>query len=131
MQAEFFGRVLSTPAAMTLLVNGVEVHSGQVGTAMPLDTQIVLTSYDWASDAKAGDTVAVNISVTTGVLTLGSVIMQEGATDQRKNILINGQSPETPATPMGQNPEDEWAGWYFEVSAGETITFNLEYPEIL
>ncbi len=131
MQADFYGRVLSTPAAVTILVNGVELHSGQVGTAMPLDTQIVLASYDWASGAKAGDNVAVNISVTTGVVTVGSVIMAEGATDQRKNILINGLSPETPATPMDQTPEDEWAGWYFEVSAGETITFNLEYPEIL
>lgn len=127
MQAEFFGRILSTPAAMTLLINGVEVHSGQVGTAMPLDTQIVLTSYDWGNAAKAGDTVVVNLSVTTGVLTVGSVIMQDGGTDQRKNILINGQPPETPA----DNAVTDWAGWYFEVSAGETITFNLEYPEIL
>ena len=131
MQAEFFGRVLSTPAAMTLLVNGTEIHSGQVGAGMPLDTQTVLTSYDWPISAKAGDTVAVNLSVTTGVLLIGSVIMENGATDQRKNILINGQPPEEPASSVGQVPTDNWAGWFFEVSAGETITFNLEYPVIL
>ena len=127
MRAEFFGRVLSTPAAVTLLVNGAEIHSGQVGAGMPLDTQTVLASYEGASSAKAGDTVAVNMSVTTGVLTVGSVLMQDGGTDQRKNILINGQPPETPA----DNAVTDWAGWYFEVSAGETITLNLEYPEIL
>jgi hypothetical protein len=131
MQADFYGRVLSTPAAVTLLVNGVEVHSGQVGAGMPLDSQLVLASYEWASNAKAGDTVTVNMSVTTGVLTVGSVIMENGATDQRKNILINGQPPEEPASSVGQVPADNWAGWFFEVSAGETITFNLEYPAIL
>lgn len=131
MKADFYGRVLSTPAAVTLLINGTEIHSGQVGTGMPLDTQIALSSYDWPSNAKAGDTVAVNLSVTTGVITVGSVIMEEGATDQRKNILINGQAPEEPASSVGHAPATDWAGWYFEVSAGETITFNLEYPAIL
>jgi hypothetical protein len=47
----------------------------------------------------------------------------------RKNIFINGQSPEEPSTSVDFAPAPDWAGWYFEVSAGETITFNmLNYP---
>jgi hypothetical protein len=53
------------------------------------------------------------------------------ATDCRSNILINGQPPEWPATPVeprmpGGTPENpDWTGWTFEVGAGETITFTV------
>lgn len=49
--------------------------------------------------------------------------------DTRSNILINGSAPEWPATPVvpmpGGTPENpDWNDWFFEVSAGETITFT-------
>jgi hypothetical protein len=48
----------------------------------------------------------------------------------RKNILINGQEPEQPTGDVGFTPAKDWAGWYFEISAGETITFSmLNHPE--
>lgn len=167
----FQGRVFATPSACTTLIEGVEVHSGQVGAGQPLDTQITLFAIDTAGGA-------CSISVTSGVISVGSVwisdallwnvdyvydsgknVTNSGAyyesiaqvpkgtpltdtnywapitladtfgPDERTNILINGQAPEWPATPVdpmpGGTPQSpNWSGWFFEISAGETITFN-------
>ncbi len=168
----FKGRVFATPSACTALIEGAEVHSGQVGSGQPLDTEITLFSANTAGGA-------CSISVTSGVITLGSAVVstaqpwsadeyyQEGVyvsnggsyyvaiskppkgtpvtnttywatavledtfgPDDRSNILINGQAPEWPATPVdpmpGGTPQSpNWTGWFFEISAGETITFNV------
>jgi hypothetical protein len=168
----FRGRVFATPSACTALIEGVEVHGGQVGAGQPLDTEITLFSVDTAGGA-------TSISVTSGVITVGPAyvstavpwtadeIYQQGmyavnagsyylalskppkgtpvtnttywqavvledtfGPDECTNILINGQAPEWPATPVdpmpGGSPQNpDWSGWFFEVSAGETITFNV------
>jgi hypothetical protein len=123
MKVTILGRVLSTPAAITVIKNGVEIHSGQVGQGLPLDTEIDLMEFDWEG-AEDNDTTAMTISVTTGVVTVGSCLGQAEC-DMRKNILINGQEPEQPTSDVGFTPAPDWAGWYFEISAGETITFSM------
>jgi hypothetical protein len=123
MQVNILGRVFSTPAAITVIKDGVEIHSGQVGQGMPLDTDLHLLEFDW--DNATDDAIsAVSISVTTGVVTVGACLGQ-ALCDMRQNILINGQAPEEPASDLGFTPAPNWAGWYFEISAGETITFNM------
>lgn len=122
MQVTILGRVFSTPAAITVLSNGTEVHSGRVGQGMPLDTEIDLLSFDWA--AADNDTASVTVTVTSGVITVGAAL-GDAQCDMRKNILINGQAPELPASDAGFVPAKDWAGWYFEISAGETMTFTM------
>jgi hypothetical protein len=123
MKVTILGRVLSTPAALTVIKNGVEMHSGQVGQGLPTDTELDLIEFDWEGAAD-NDTTAMTISVTTGVVTVGSCLGQAQC-DMRKNILINGQEPEQPTGDVGFTPAKDWAGWYFEISAGETITFSM------
>lgn len=122
MEVTILGRIFSTPAAITVLVDGTEKYSGQVGQGIPLDTETDLLTFDWA--AADNDTASVSIAVTSGVITVGAAL-GDARCDMRKNILINGQSPEEPATSLGFTPAKDWAGWYFEISAGETITFNM------
>jgi hypothetical protein len=173
MQILFQGRVLATPTAATILIEGSQVFSGQIGAGQPLDTQI-----DIANLVSAGG--AVSISVTSGILDVGPVFKwpdtapawnpsasyaegdyveyngvvyvcqgttaspgftpgmsvawstaQISSADCRTNILVNGQPPEWPATPVeprmpdGTEQNPNWAGWGFDVSAGETITFTV------
>lgn len=165
----FNGRIFATPTAATVLIDGQEVLSGQIGAGQSLDTQ-----FEFLNVTSNGG--AVSITVTSGVMTVGSVGIQytpaawDSSTayrvgglvtsggqiyvciqnspagtpvsntaywqtdtgfdpDGRESILINGQPPAWPATPVtpmpGGTPENpDWFGWYFEVSAGETITFN-------
>jgi len=134
------GRVFATPSAMTVLVNGEEVHSGQVGTGQPLDTECTFFEYDWGQPTPSGTVSSVSIVVTAGVVTVGpwfennpSGIPTEFGSDVRSEILINGSLPEWPATPVtpmpGGTPEDpDWYGWFFELGAGETMTFNIVAP---
>ena len=137
MLIEFSGRVLATPSAMTVLFNGTEVFSGQVGAGQPLDQSIILTTHEWASNT-ASETASVSISVTSGVLDIAACGYSfddvDPTTDCRvsSTILINGVAPEWPATPVeprmpnGTEQDPDWSYWGFEVSAGETITFNIE-----
>jgi len=168
----FQGRVFATPSAATILIEGQEVFSGQVGSGQPLDTPITLLE-----TVSAGG--AVSISVTSGVISVGTVnnctlagawnpsttytfpyqcsyndanynltqnapagtvptnteywevIPTTSGPDRRSSILINGVAPEWPATPVtpmpgGTQADPNWAHWFFEVGAGETITFNIE-----
>jgi hypothetical protein len=172
MQILFQGQVLATPTAATILIEGSQVFSGQIGAGQPLDTTI-----DIANVTSNGG--AVSISVTSGILDVGQVFKwattatawnnttaystgdqveyngivyvaqgntqagwtpgtsqtwvtaQSVAVDCRTSILINGQTPEWPATPVeprmpgGTSEDPDWAGWAFEISAGETITFTV------
>lgn len=142
-QIQVKGRVFATPSAMTVLVNGNEVFSGQVGTGQPLDTEITLATItaNLAGNAYVTETVPVSISVTSGVVSIGEMYAnnQPGTSfdwltpgiETRENILINGTAPEWPATPVfpmpGGTPEDpNWTGWFFELSAGETMTCTFD-----
>jgi hypothetical protein len=169
MQILFKGQVGATPTAATILIEGSQVFSGQVGAGQPLNTTI-----DYANVVSNGG--AVSISVTSGILNVGQVFKWDTSApawsgsvaynqgdvveyngsiylastpisatttpptqipgwklepldnDVRSNILINGQPPEWPATPVtpmpgGDEQNPDWTGWGFEVSAGETITF--------
>jgi hypothetical protein len=134
---EMEGRVFATPSALTMLVDGVEIHSGQVGAGQPLDTEITLVNIE---NVVPESTLSASISVTSGVITAGPVWLLSGdlgsepcSLDVRSNILINGVAPEWPATPVepmpGGTPENpQWTNWFFELGAGETITFNIEVP---
>ena len=130
---DFHGRVLATPTAATVLLDGNEIFSGQVGTGQPLDSEIILFSTQQSASNVAVN-MAVSISVTSGVMTVGQVLSDgtNGTIDIRNNdMLVNGQAPEWPATPItpmpggtAQNPD--WDGWFFDLSAGESITFTIE-----
>lgn len=171
MQILFQGQVAATPTAATILIEGSQVFSGQIGAGQPLNTTI-----DIANVVSNGG--AVSISVTSGILNVGQVFkwdttaptwsstvaynegdaveynggiylatasvpattttpdnipawkLEPVDNDVRSNILINGQPPEWPATPVtpmpgGNEANPDWTGWGFSVSAGETITFII------
>ena len=137
MLIEFSGRAQATPSAMTVLFNGAEVFSGQVGSGQPLDTEMVLATHEWGSTTPE-ETAAVTISVTSGVVTIASCGYSFDDTDPTtdcrigSSILINGVAPEWPATPVeprmpnGDAENPDWSYWGFELGAGETITFNIQ-----
>lgn len=146
MKLIFKGRVFATPSAVTIQKNGVEIFSGQVGVGQPLDTEITLYEETIALPCSA-ENLALSMSVTSGVITFGDVQLyvndwtpptylypaSVGGPDLRTNILINGSLPEWPATlvdsmPAGTESNPDWQGWFFELAAGETATFNVAQP---
>jgi hypothetical protein len=152
MKLSFKGRVFATPSAVTILSNGVEIFSGQVGSGQPLDTIVDLYSTTITLPSTA-QTMAISIAVTSGVITSGDVELYvddyvastppvpgyyypgTAEYDMRQNILINGSLPEWPATPVdpmpGGTPENpDWAGWFFELAAGESMTFTVDIPAL-
>jgi hypothetical protein len=136
MKLAFRGRTFATPTAMTLVVDGNEIFSGIVGADQALDSEFSMVELD---NVAANVTLPASLSVTSGVLTCGSVWMidengEAVSTDLRVNELINGVAPEWPATPVvpmpgGTTQAPDWNNWFFELSAGETITFNLVTTE--
>jgi hypothetical protein len=153
MKLSFKGRVFATPSAVTILSNGVEIFSGQVGSGQPLDTVLDLYSTTITLPSTA-QTLAISLSVTSGVITAGDVELlvddYESALptpvppyyypgteeyDLRENILINGSLPDWPATtvdpmPGGTEANPDWAGWFFELAAGESTTFTVNIPAL-
>jgi hypothetical protein len=144
MQLTFKGRVFATPSAVTIVQNGTEIFSGQVGSGQPLDTELNLFSTTLAQPAaNISAEYSVSMSVTSGVITAGDVeiVFDNGdpayllsgsngmGTDLRENILLNGSLPEYPATPVdpmpgGTESNPDWQGWFFELSAGESMTYT-------
>jgi hypothetical protein len=153
MKLNFKGRVFATPSAVTILSNGVEIFSGQVGSGQPLDTEVDLYSTTITLPSTE-QTLAISLSVTSGVITAGLVELYiddyasatppvapysyPGTTpeyDLRENILINGSLPEWPATtvepmPKGTPENPDWDGWFFELAAGESTTFTVNIPAL-
>lgn len=150
-QLKFDGQVMSTPAAATIIVNGVEVYSGQVGVGKPLNELVDLQVVEFEGTG-GQEVVSISVSVTSGVARFGTIMadqtpgteyapwvypgperyspegqVTEGWDDGRQNILINGLPPEWPPLPIGPQPggtpeDPNWSGWCFELSAGETLT---------
>lgn len=147
MKLTFRGRVFATPSAVTILSNGVEIFSGQVGTGQPLDTELDLYVQTIPLPTNT-NTLAISLSVTSGVITAGDVFLlvddynvppyyyfPNGGTeyDLRTSILVNGSLPDWPATPVdpmpgGNEGNPDWSGWFFELAAGESMTFNVTIP---
>ena len=148
MQLILKGRVFATPSAVTILSNGTEIFSGQVGSGQPLDTELTLfqTAITQPTYAQGPETLAISISATSGVVTCGDVeiLMDDGTTyvivpnegpDLRQSILVNGSLPVWPATPVdpmpgGTESSPDWQGWFFELAAGESMTFNVIVPPV-
>lgn len=163
-QIQFEGQVEATPSAATILIDGVQVFSGQVGAGQPLNADITLATVSVDKPANAQSTISVSVAVTSGIVRVGSMTSDTGGANvwaannspltsndkatvglivdetgnfygagvERSNILINGQPPEYPATPVGFDPgpvnNPDWNGWRFEVSAGETLTCTVTIP---
>jgi hypothetical protein len=159
-QIQFQGQVEATPSAATILIDGVQVFSGQVGAGLPLNADLTLATISVDNPANVQSTISVSVAVTSGIVRVGSMVADCGnpnfgnilTNDQkatigliidetgnfygsgveRTNILINGQAPEYPATPVGFDPgpvnSPDWNGWRFEVSAGETLTCTVTIP---
>ena len=144
------GAVVAKPAAATILVNGTQVFSGQIGSTLNLDeftNNLLTVSYDTDATAIIKNTISVSIAITSGVVKLGHMESDNFPADdgkdqwilptsnkERTKILINGQDPEYPPYPLppeqSPGPQDNphWMGWNFELSAGETLTCDVEVP---
>lgn len=152
----FEGRVLSSPAAATILINGTEVYSGLIGAGKTLDEQVELLQASYTGNADDYEDLTVSINMTSGVAAFGLVYVDvavdpiswapasgswanysdqdeanPGSGDGRTAILVNGLPPEWPATPvvpmpLGTEENPDWSYWHFELSAGETLTFNYK-----
>lgn len=125
------------PTAITILINGNQVFSGQVGGAVTPGTKFDLDPIS-IPIANVGDTVSCSVACTSGIFRFGPVYATNYYTtsgscfeDMRMaDILINGVPPEWPATPVdpmpGGTPENpNWDGWFHELGAGETATVTL------
>jgi hypothetical protein len=130
------GVVVALPAAVTVLVDGKQVFSGQVTGKVD---EFVTNLFSFDFDAESANAV-INVSVTSGIVKVAEMFVdgkdpRTKTESTRKNILINGQAPEYPAFPVADDhhPGDEsdphWAGWAFELSAGETLTCTVAIPE--
>lgn len=144
---QVLGSVMSSPAAATILLNGVEVYSGQIGVGQPIDVPgSELFALEYQGNDETSDALALSILITSGVAKLGltQTLNEHGewvnpnnaSDDGRTQILINGLPPEWPATPVdpmprGTDADPDWTGWCFEVSAGETLTYNFEAPPFI
>jgi hypothetical protein len=144
MQLTFKGRVFATPSAVTIVQDGIEIFTGQVGAGQTLDTEIDLVQTTIPlPTANTSATHSVSMTVTSGVITAGDVTVQfddgtyvyilsgpeSTGPDLRENILVNGAAPEWPATPVdpmpgGTSSSPDWQGWFFELSAGEEMTYT-------
>lgn len=140
-QMKFEGAVKSSPAAVTMTIGGVEVYNGQVGVGAAIDENIDLITASFSqADNTVPETVAVSITVTSGVINLGFPLtdaagggwtnLKDPDNDLRSDIQIDGIAPSWPASPVvpmpGGTPEDpNWKGWFFEVGAGETFTCDV------
>jgi hypothetical protein len=125
--------VVSNGGAVSISVTSGILNVGQVfkwentapawnnTTVYPANSTAEYNSVTWVTGggAQAGYIPGVSNAWST---------CQSMSNDCRTNILINGATPVYPATPpqpTGGAENPDWAGWAFEVSAGETITFTV------
>ena len=139
---KFDGFVTSTPSTVVITVNGVESFNGEVGVGQPINEPIELCIAEYVGSSIDTETITIEVAVTDGAIKLGTIWNdtpestppwtwpnENGLGDGRSNILINGQAPGWPDTEVGQFPlGDEtnigWAGWCFELAAGDTFSCN-------
>ena len=78
-QIKFLGQVCATPSAATILVDGNQVFSGQVGTGEPLNADVAFTTVTLDSlSSTVQSTVTVSVAVTSGILRVGAMIADTG-----------------------------------------------------
>lgn len=82
-QIKFLGQVCATPSATTILVDGTQVFSGQVGSGQPLNADITFATVTLDSaPANVQSTVSVSVAVTSGILRVGSMVADTGGVTQ-------------------------------------------------
>ncbi len=130
----------ANPTAVTVLINGHQAFSGQLGSGTPMGENF--DSPAMTTDFENGETATVTVSCTSGIVSIGSWLLSTATPvgyappeDLRvsESVLVNGQPPEYPASPVFPMPRGninapDWTGWFFEISAGETLTFNVKIP---
>lgn len=128
----FDGQMVASPAAITVTLDGAQIFSGAVGADAELDTDITLATADVIDLPDTASTAEMTISITSGVVRIGEVWANIAGGEvglkgiaHRSNILVNGEAPVAPAPDHVPQPEADWVGWRFELSAGETISFTL------
>lgn len=139
-QVYFQAHSWANPTAVTVLINGQQAFSGQLGSGTPMGENF--DSATMESGLNNGETATVAISCTSGIVAIGPWLLASAiptgyaAPDDirtSESVLINGQPPEYPASPVFPMPKGnanapDWSGWFFEISAGETLTFNIKVP---
>jgi hypothetical protein len=81
-QIQFQGQVCATPSAATILIDGTQVFSGQVGTGQPLNADLTLATITVDKPANAQSTVSVSVAVTSGIVRVGSMVSDTGGVEQ-------------------------------------------------
>ena len=78
-QIQFIGQNCATPSAATILIDGTQVFSGQVGSGQPLNADITFTTVTLDSaPSNVQSTVSVSVAVTSGILRVGSMVADTG-----------------------------------------------------
>ncbi len=78
-QIKFLGQVAATPSAATILIDGNQVFSGQVGSGQPLNADITFTTVTLDSaPSNVNSNVSVSVAVTSGILRVGSMVADTG-----------------------------------------------------
>jgi hypothetical protein len=78
-QIQFIGQNCATPSAATILIDGTQVFSGQVGSGQPLNADITFATVTLDSaPANTQSTVSVSVAVTSGILRVGSMVADTG-----------------------------------------------------
>jgi len=130
------GRLAATPAAYTMTVDGVQVHSGPVQSDLPLGSNVTLLTMQ---NITTPGNLSASITVTSGVITFGPVsvlgpVQDPNGGDLRSNIKTNNANPPWPSdggpTLPGGTPQDPiWTGWYFyQLGEEDTHTFDINVP---
>ena len=141
-QLKFDGTLVSDSATATVTVNGIEAFSGELGVGQPMNQPIELCIAEYRGSTIDVESITIELVVNSGVIRVGTIWNDSpdktppwnwpnegGINDGRSNILINGQppawpEPDEPHQPLGTKENPGWAGWNFELSAGDTFSCN-------
>jgi len=77
-QIQFQGQVEATPSAATILIDGVQVFSGQVGAGLPLNADLTLATISVDNPANVQSTISVSLAVTSGIVRVGPMVADCG-----------------------------------------------------